>query len=66
MQGYKTYLGLAIALAPTVAHLFGYRVTPELSSQLPDIADTLVQLFGLAFATYGRLVATVPGWFAKE
>ncbi len=65
MNGYKTYVGLVIALAPTVAHVFGHTLTPAFSQQLPDLLDTGIQLAGLLLAFYGRLVAAVPGWFAK-
>lgn len=66
MNGFKTYVGIVIALAPTVAHLFGYTLTPSFTEQFPETVDTIVQLLGLAFATYGRLVATAPGWLSKE
>lgn len=65
LNGFKTYLGIIVALAPTVAHLFGGHVTPAFTSQFADTADSLIQLGGMCFAMYGRLVATAPGWFAK-
>lgn len=66
MNGYRTYIGLIVALVPTVAHMFGYTVTPEFTEQFPDLADQLVQLVGLAFAFYGRAKATVPGFLAPK
>jgi hypothetical protein len=66
MNGYKTYVGIAIAAAPTIAHLFGYQVLPAFGEQLPEIVDSIVQLIGLSIALYGRLVATVPGWLARR
>lgn len=66
MNGYKTFIGLAIAAVPTLAHIFGYTVAPGFEQSAGEIVDSIVQLIGLGFALYGRLVATVPGWFSKE
>lgn len=66
MNGFKTYIGLLVALAPTLAHLFGYEVTPSFGAQFPVLLDSVVQIGGLAFAAYGRAVAETPGWFSKS
>lgn len=66
MSGYKTYLGILIALAPTIAHLFGYQLAPEFSTKVPEFADTVVQILGLILAAYGRAKAEIPGLLVRE
>lgn len=66
MNGWKTYLGIALALAPTVAHLFGYNLSATFDADVSALADTWVQIVGLAVAAYGRTVATAPGLLAKQ
>ena len=66
MAGYKTYLGLIVALLPTMASLIGYDVVPSFSDDFPKLAEEAVTIIGLCIAFYGRAVATVPGWFAKK
>jgi len=45
--------------------MLGYHVAPGFSEQATQLLMDIVTLVGAAFALYGRLVATVPGWFAK-
>lgn len=66
MSGLKTYIGIVIALAPTVAGFFGYTVTENFGAELPELADQWMTVIGLAIAAYGRSVATAPGWFSKR
>ena len=66
LNGSKTYIGLIVALLPTVAHLFGYEVTAAFSTEFSEVADQLMQLVGLGIAFYGRAAATAPGWIAKQ
>ena len=65
-EGYRTYIGLIVALVPTLANLFGYHATPAFSAQFPELADQFLQLLGLAVAFYGRAVSTSPGFLAKN
>lgn len=65
MSGYKTYIGIIVAIAPTVAQMFGYQLTGNFAGQFTQSADDIVALVGAAFAIYGRLKATVPGWLAR-
>lgn len=53
----KTIWGLLIAAAPTVAQLFGYQLGANFATEAAATVDQVVQLAGLAFATYGRLKA---------
>lgn len=66
MKGYKTYLGLLVAAVPTLAGLFGFDVLPTFSEQFVETAERIITVVGLGIAAYGRLVAVVPGWFAKR
>ena len=66
INGYRTYIGILVALVPTVASLFGYDVSPQLSEQATGLIEDGVTLAGLLIAFYGRLVATAPGWFARR
>lgn len=66
MDGYKTYIGILIAVAPTVAGWFGFSLTPAFGEQVGSLIMDGITLAGAAFAFYGRLVAVVPGWFAKK
>jgi hypothetical protein len=53
----KTIWGILIAAAPTVAQLFGYQLGENFATEAAATVDQLVQLAGLALATYGRLKA---------
>lgn len=66
MNGYKTYIGIVIALIPTVVSLFGYSVSSDFSTQANVLSDDLITLLGLAIAFYGRSVASLPGLFVKK
>lgn len=65
-QGYRTYVGILIAVAPTIANIFGYEVTTAFGEQFPVAVDSVMQLIGSAIAVYGRLKADTPGWLAKR
>lgn len=54
----KTIWGLLIALAPTLAGLFGYHLSDTFATEAQGTIDQLIQLVGLGFAAYGRIVAT--------
>ncbi len=66
MNGYKTYIGILVALIPTVANLLGYDVSDSFSGEFEKSAEDVVTIVGLVLAFYGRAVATAPGWFAKR
>lgn len=57
MNGFKTYTGIIVAAAPTIASLFGYEMTTEGQGVLSDNLDKILELCGLLYATYGRFVA---------
>lgn len=63
--GSNTYIGLVVALAPTILSWFGYAPTPEFNSQFSSELSAILTLLGGVYAVYGRLRATTPGWFAK-
>ena len=63
LEGKKTFIGLIIAVLPTIAGLFGYDLTPvgsvELGGLLSTILDNLnavIEGSGILIAAYGRLV----------
>ena len=66
INGYKTILGAAIALAPIVANWFGFDLSPAFGEQFSSIAMDLITIGGALFAIYGRLVAETPGWLVKK
>lgn len=66
MNGLKTFLGIAITVAPMVATLFGYHTSPSFTGDATEVSAAVVSLVGAALALYGRLVANTPGWFAKD
>ena len=66
LKGYKTYLGIFIALMPTLANLFGFEVSPSFAQQLPILSAEFFQIIGSALAFYGRAAAQSPGWLVKK
>ena len=56
MNGFKTYTGIIVAAAPTIVGFFGYDMTSEGQGILSDNLDKIIELCGLLYATYGRLV----------
>jgi len=56
LKGKKTYIGIIIALIPTLAKLFGYDLSVEGAQELGVEIDALVTYIGLIIATYGRVV----------
>lgn len=66
LSGSKTYIGLFVALIPTVASLFGYDVSATFNEDFTKLAEELVVLVGIAIAFYGRSVATAPGLLVKK
>lgn len=56
--GSKTIWGLLVAALPLVASLFGFHLAPGFEAEAQATVDQLVQVAGLAFAAYGRVVAT--------
>jgi len=66
LKGYKTYVGIIIALAPNIAHIFGYQLSASFASEFPAQIDTFITIAGLIFAAYGRLKAEAPGWLSKK
>jgi hypothetical protein len=63
LEGKKTYIGIFIAAAPTVAGFFGYDLSVEGATELGGILgdmltniDGLVTLGGTLIAAYGRVV----------
>ncbi|QGH72432.1 MAG: hypothetical protein [Siphoviridae sp. ctpQM7] len=65
-QGYKTFLGIFLAAAPTLANLLGYDIGSTFSDEFPKAVEDVVTIVGLCVALYGRLVAQSPGWLAKR
>lgn len=66
MNGYKTLVGLAIAAIPNIATMFGFDTAPSFQGDATELVSAIIQVGGLLFALYGRLVATVPGWFTRK
>lgn len=66
LSGSKTLIGILIAAIPNVAQLFGYEVAAGFSDEASQAVNEIITIIGLAFATYGRLVAQAPGWLAKK
>lgn len=66
MNGYRTFIGLAIAAVPNIAALLGFDTAPGFGEQATEITEAIITIIGLGVALYGRLVATAPGWFAKK
>lgn len=66
LEGLKTYIGIGIAMTPTIATLFGYETTPNFEGDATEIAFAFLTLAGGAIAFYGRLMAKIPGLFAKS
>lgn len=50
LNGYKTYIGIAIAVIGAVAGLFGWSIP-----NLEGLQNELVTLVGAAIAIYGRV-----------
>lgn len=65
MDGFKTFLGIAISAAPMVATLFGFDTSPSFTGDATEIVSAIISVFGAVLAIYGRLVANSSGWFAK-
>ena len=65
-SGSNTYIGLIVTVAPLVLSLFGFAPTPAFNEQFPNEIAAIVSLIGAVYATYGRLKASTPGWFAKQ
>lgn len=66
LSGSRTYIGLLIALIPTVANLVGYEVSATFSEDFTALAEDLIALVGIAIAFYGRAVATTQGLLVKK
>ena len=66
MEGYKTYIGLAVTAAPLILSLFGFTPTPAFNEQFPEAVTGLISIIGVCFAFYGRMKAQTPGWLAPS
>lgn len=66
LSGLKTYIGILIAIAPSVANLFGYDLAPTFGEEFASLAEEIITLIGAGLAIYGRAVAQTPGWFSKR
>lgn len=62
----KTIWGLLIAALPLVASLFGFHLAPGFEAEAQATVDDLLQVAGLAFAAYGRVIATSKLVIKKE
>jgi hypothetical protein len=51
LDGFKTYLGIAIAFLGTLSGLFGWNL-----GDLAGVQDQIIALVGAAIALYGRFV----------
>lgn len=63
LDGKKTYIGILVAAAPTVAGFFGYDITVQGAGELGGAlgliltnVETVIEAVGLLVAAYGRLV----------
>jgi hypothetical protein len=61
----KTAWGSIIAVAATVAGMFGYHLAPadqtavvDYAGQIIDIVEKIIAIAGALYAIYGRLMAT--------
>lgn len=52
LNGYKTYIGLAIAAVIVLAQTLG--ITVPASDELPGWLDNILALLAILFAAYGR------------
>lgn len=66
LNGLKTYIGIIIAVAPTLASLFGFNLSPTFGDQFTAAATDIITLLGAGLAIYGRLKAEVPGWWVRK
>ena len=66
LSGTKTYIGILVALIPTVASLMGYDTSVSFDQDATKLFEDGLTLLGLILAFYGRAVAVVPGLFAKK
>lgn len=57
MNGFKTYIGIAVAVAPTLASLFGYEMTIEGQETLSANLNEIAVMIGGMIAAYGRFKA---------
>lgn len=57
LEGKKTYIGIMVAVAPTVAKLFGYDMGTEGQEQLGVALNEIFVMVGGLIAMYGRLKA---------
>jgi hypothetical protein len=65
MEGYRTYIGILVTVAPLALSLFGFTPTPAFNEQFPEAVMGIISLIGAAFATYGRLKAQTAGWLVE-
>lgn len=65
-DGWNTYLGIVVAMAPTIASWFGYVPSPEFSGEFEQTVLAVVTLAGGAYALYGKARHQIPRWFAKK
>lgn len=54
----KTVWGVAISMAALVAQALGFNMDESLQMELTDTALKVVEVAGLVFAGYGRVVAS--------
>lgn len=66
MNGYKTYLGAFLALAPSLASLFGFELSPLFSEQFSALLAEIITVVGAILAIYGRARAETPGWLGRS
>lgn len=64
----KTFLGLAVALLPTILGLFGLHISDAagFAAGAQESVDAIVTLVGGAVAAYGRVKATASLVVKKE
>ena len=51
---------------PLGAHVVDLQDLAPYGRESVEVVDALITIVGLGIALYGRLVATVPGWFSKR
>lgn len=52
----KTVIGAIIGAAPSLAVVTGITLTDDDTAMITTTVDAIIQLFGFAYAIYGRIV----------
>lgn len=66
ISGFRTYIGVIVAISPSIAHLFGFTLSDSFGQEFSDLAGEIITLIGGGIAIYGRAMAKTKGWIVKE